>query len=199
MRLMVFLTSLLIILSTSFCTPAQVLNIQDGIKLFDQKQYEKAQVHFQSLFEKHPDNADVACYLGKSALASGDYGKAVEVLEKAVKIDSTRGDCYYVLGLAYARTIPEVGVLKKVGVAKKMQGAMLSAVRLDAKNSDARISLISFYLSAPGFAGGSLDEAKKHLAMLKEQSPDRAFIIEGSVLEKEENRLYRKRKAQFIR
>ena len=43
MRIMVFLISLLMILFTGFCATAQVLNLQEGIALFDQKQYEKAQ------------------------------------------------------------------------------------------------------------------------------------------------------------
>ena len=62
----------------------------------------------------------------------------------------------------------------------------MTAVDLDPNHKDARVAVISFFLSAPGIFGGSLEKAEKHMALLKQHYPNRVFAVEGTIAEKKE-------------
>ena len=160
-------------------------DIETGRQLFALKKYTDAETYFNRLYEKDPHNAEVAYNLGKSAIAAGDYEKAVAALENACHRIPGNADYQFALGLAYARRVNEVSLFKKLGVSKKMLAAFQQAVELDQHHVDARLSLISYYLTAPKIAGGSVEEAEQQLKILKAQHPEKTFWVASGLLERQ--------------
>jgi len=173
---------LLMLLSSAEAQP--VLDMKPGLQYFDTKNYPKSLEFFKNLSAENPGNGAVFYYLGRSYYQSRQMNKAIGALEKAVTLDDQQADYHYLLGLACASYVSEVGMLKAVSMAKKMKNAWFTACRLDEKHKEARIAIIGFYLTAPGFAGGSVEEAEKHLTLLKQTYPDEVFTEEGQILEK---------------
>jgi tetratricopeptide (TPR) repeat protein len=56
-------------------------------------------------------------------------------------------------------------------LAPKMKSAWEKAIALDAKNLEARSSLIQYYLQAPGFMGGSVEKAKEVAGQMLKLKP----------------------------
>jgi len=177
---------ILLVFTASLAGAQQSLDLQPGLDMFDSKKYQKAQQYFNKLSEDYPKDAAVAYYLGRSYFHSRKLEDAVKSLEKAVKLDGKNAEYHYLLGLACASYINEVGMFKKMGVAKKMKNSWITATELDASHKDAQIALISFYLNAPEMVGGSAEEAAKSLKVLKQNYPDKVFPVEGVVAEKKE-------------
>ena len=74
-----------------------------------------------------------------------------------------------------------------MSVGKKIKKAILKAIDLDEKHMEARIFLIIIYIEAPAILGGSLEQAEKHMKILKQQYPDITFSVEGKIAAKKKN------------
>ena len=72
-------------------------------------------------------------------------------------------------------------------LAPKMKNAWEKAIELDAKNVEARASLIQYYTQAPGFMGGSFDKAKEVARQIIVLNPARGHREMGNVLVREKN------------
>jgi len=72
-------------------------------------------------------------------------------------------------------------VFSKLGVAHKILAAYKQAVQLDPNNADARSSLATYYIVAPGMAGGSTDKANQEIALLDKLDPVQADIARANM------------------
>ncbi len=97
---------------------------------------------------------------GKEALIKGKIKRAVELCEKAVKIEPENSEFYLVLGDTYGAYAQSASVFKKMGLAKKCRKAYIKSIELNGKNLESRFRLMSYYLQAPWIAGGSSKKAK---------------------------------------
>jgi cytochrome c-type biogenesis protein CcmH/NrfG len=97
---------------------------------------------------------------GKAALEAGEPEKAAGFFEKAVAAKPGSAEYHYFLGAAYGQWALQAGVLKQASLAGKVKAEFEQAVKLDPRHLDAHLGLISFYLAAPGFMGGSKEKAR---------------------------------------
>lgn len=115
------------------------------------------------------DTAAQHAAAGQAALDRNDNEKAAEHLEKAIALDPKKAEYHFLLGQAYGELAQKAGLLGKAGLAKKTKAAFERAVELDPNSVDARMALISYYLMAPGFMGGSPDKAREQAAEIKKR------------------------------
>ncbi|ANM30965.1 hypothetical protein ABI59_17355 [Acidobacteria bacterium Mor1] len=118
-------------------------------------------------------NADYAILEARLQLGQRKPADAAKILEAAVKRWPRSADLHNWLGNAYFQQSNDAGMMKKLSLAKKMKKSWLQAVTVDRTHLDARSSLIGFYAQAPGIAGGSFKEARKHAAELRKIDPRR--------------------------
>ena len=78
-----------------------------------------------------------------------------------------------------------MSVFQKIGTAKDALASWLTVVQLDPKHVEGLYAVISFYISAPAFAGGDLDKAKTELPRLEALNPDWAMLARASLSNKE--------------
>ncbi|HKI05021.1 MAG TPA: tetratricopeptide repeat protein [Thermoanaerobaculia bacterium] len=147
-----------------------------GIQLYDGRRYEEARKFFEPWAAKNPKDAEAAFYLGRTLLGLRKSEPAAEWLEKATALAPRRSDYFLWLGRAYGQAALEANVLRQPGLAKKTRAAWEKAVALDPANLDARDSLITFYLEAPGIMGGSVDKAKEQAAEIRKRDAVRGRL-----------------------
>jgi tetratricopeptide (TPR) repeat protein len=111
-----------------------------------------------------------------AALDRGAYDEAVALAEHAVGADPRCSGCWHWLGKAYGLKAKHASVLLQLPLARRCKAAFEKAVELDPSNTAARLDLLSYYVKAPGIAGGSRKRAADEQAALAKLSPARGHL-----------------------
>lgn len=107
---------------------------------------------------------------------------AIARAESAVAQRPDDGKAWLWLGNAYGRKALEVGMLSKPKWAGKCRDAYEKAVAVAPGDPDARLSLMQYYLQAPGFLGGGVDKAQAQADALTGIGPAWGHIGRASIL-----------------
>jgi tetratricopeptide (TPR) repeat protein len=135
---------------------------KEAVQLLESKQYDQAEQLFKQLNKENKKDADVLYYLGTLELIKNDHDQAIDYLKQSVKLKED--ERYFErLGDAYGMKAQNSGMIKAVFVIPKMREAWETAIALDAQNITSRQRLFTYYLVAPGIAGGDKEKAL-HLA-----------------------------------
>lgn len=132
--------------------------LDPGIERFEAGELEEARRFFESA-DRNADGAWIDYFLGRIALQEGDVETAIERLDAASEADPESSLFSLWSGEAYVRRIDQVGMLKKMGVARRALSSFERAVELAPEDYEAREALMDYYLNAPSIAGGSHDKA----------------------------------------
>ncbi len=97
--------TMLLILSLQWASFSQVKKEEDpftrGTKYFFQKKFEMAEVLFQEVIKKQPENALAYSYLGDIYLRKGQLDGALNLYLKAVDLNPDIGENYFRMGQIY--------------------------------------------------------------------------------------------------
>jgi tetratricopeptide (TPR) repeat protein len=145
--------------------------IDDAVALYKSKQYPEARSAFEAIATAEPASAAARYYLGVLAEKRGETDEAIKHLEAATALAPTNSTYFLELGGAYGAAIDKAGMFAKLALAKKCGATLERAVALAPDSIDARNGLISFYRSAPSFAGGSMSKAYEQAAEIKKLDP----------------------------
>lgn len=148
----------LFLLLSSTCLFGQS-SIDKGKALYDSKKYPEAEKIFNAVPEKTSDYAAAQYYLGRIAFDKKEYDDAADYFEEATERNPKEGDYFNWLGDTYATIGEHANMFRQMSVGPKALRALEMATKLDAKNINARVSLIDFYRMAPGFMGGGVDKS----------------------------------------
>lgn len=135
-------------------------SIEKGKTLYQSKKYQEAEKVFEAVPEKAGEYAAARYYLGRIAFDKKEYDDAADYFEEATEANSNNGDYFNWLGDTYAAIGKDANIFKQMSVGPKALRAWEKATELDAKNINARVSLVGNYLLAPAFMGGGEDKAK---------------------------------------
>jgi tetratricopeptide (TPR) repeat protein len=141
-------------------------DLEEGKRLFAARDFAAAKAIFEALQSEDPEDPSVNYYLAKSYVKERNYRSALEYLQKSLEVDNTRPDTQYLLGITYISLLNDVNVFKKVSYAGKTKKAWRTALELDGNHLQSRFALTSFYMNAPGIAGGDMGEAKRQIEIL---------------------------------
>jgi tetratricopeptide (TPR) repeat protein len=120
----------------------------------------------EALVKAEPKNGEAWIALTQARIYAKKYEKAVDAGETATGLAPKNAQAHYWLGNALGSRIGEVGMIGKMSIAPDLRDAFEQAVKLDPSLTDARTSLIEFYLQAPGAIGGGIDKAKAQAAAI---------------------------------
>lgn len=138
---------------------------------YENKKYAEASKLLDGISSKDKDYAAARYYLGRIAFDAKEYDDAAEYFEEATEANSKSAEYFTWLGDTYGTIAKDANPIKQGFLAPKMKSAWESAIALDSKNIDARMSLIQYYLQAPGFMGGSVDKAKEMAQQIMKITP----------------------------
>ena len=160
------LKSFVIVLLMTIVVLAQTSD--SGKQITDLLKARKTSEAKQLLLKKLSVNSkqpQVIYYLGIVNLMEGDYEKAIDRFEEAIKLDGSDYRFYENLGDAYGMKAQKGSLFKAVFVIGDMRSNWEKAIELKPDLVSARERLFSYYLMAPGIAGG---DDEKALALAKE-------------------------------
>ena len=151
-----------------------------GAELFDAAEYARALQFFTSV-PQGPDGAWVDYFLGRIHLRQDQVDVAIERLSEAVEADPGSSLFHRWLGQAYVQKIDQVGMLRKMGFAKKARASFERAVALLPGDFEAREALVDYYLNAPAIAGGSRDKAEEQATEMMRLNPTKGHLLKGNI------------------
>lgn len=133
--------------------------------------------------ENSPDAA-TNFLIGRDYLMLGEYKKAVDYLDRAVKEDPRNSDYVDWLGRSYGKRAESANPLLAPGLASKARQAFERAVELNPHNSEALSDLFDFYLDAPGFLGGGQEKAAALADRVAQTDPSEAYFERARLAQK---------------
>jgi tetratricopeptide (TPR) repeat protein len=118
----------------------------------------------------------------RALLRDNRVDDAITRAEAAAEARPDDGKAWLWLGNAYGRKAIEVGMLSKPKWAGKCREAYEKAVAVAPGDPDARLSLMQYYLQAPGFLGGGVDKAQAQVDALAKIGPAWGHIGRAALL-----------------
>ena len=122
--------------------------------------------------------------IGQNYFMIGEYKKATEALEKAVRIEPNNSGFIHWLGRTYGRRAEMGGPFTAPGYAFKAGQMFEKSVVLDPSNKGAVGDLLDFYLEAPGFLGGGMHKAEQLAAHIAQTDPAEGHYAQAQIEEK---------------
>src|SRR5579863_2463776 len=116
-------------------------------------------------------------------LSQGLFDNGISECEKAVSLNEDNSSFHLWLGRALGDKADQASFLSAYSLAKRLRAEFESAIRLDAKNSEALASLGEFDCSAPGVVGGGLDKAEAIAGRLEKVDPPRGHELRAQIAE----------------
>lgn len=152
-----------------------------GVQMLKVENHQGARSFFEAALRKNPQDAQAMAGMAKLELTEGHDQAAVTWAKQAAALAPANAELQLLLGYAYAHYVHDVSIFRKLGVAHKIREAFQRAVALAPDSADARADLASFYLTAPGIAGGSLAKAKLQIDALDKFDPVRANALAAEI------------------
>lgn len=147
-----------IILCTTFST-FYAGDIQNAVKLLEEKKFEEAVVILENIIDQDENNDSAYYYLGKAMMGLREFEDASDYFEEAVELRDNNADYHFWLGQAYAMDAQQSNIISQAFLAPKILTQYERTVELDPNHLPGRIGLANFYMQAPGIMGGDLDKA----------------------------------------
>jgi tetratricopeptide (TPR) repeat protein len=180
-----------LLLITTFCFTGNVCaqtTVEAARKLFDQGHYTEAEAMLRAETSKTPQRAILYYWLGRCAFELHDNDQAVNNAERAVDLDPKIAAYHHFLARAYGHKAERANWFSGLPLARKASHEFLAAVEIDPNNAHFQRDLISFYIRAPGIAGGGEDKAEAQIAQLAALDPVQAHLAKLELYEEKKKR-----------
>ncbi len=160
--------SLILMLLFAVAGFGQTVDLARARTMYQRTQYEQA---LEALTNLPQQGAAALLLAGKCQYMLGDFKRASEALEQAVRIEPDNSDAYLWLGRAYGRRAETSSFFTAPGLATKARASFERSVQLNPADKDAVSDLFEYYLVAPGFLGGGMEKARALAETAMEADP----------------------------
>jgi tetratricopeptide (TPR) repeat protein len=118
---------------------------------------------------------------GMRLMRANEPAKAEAQFERAVKADERNAVYHLWLGNAVGQQAQSANPLRQGLMARRIRAEWERAIELDPSLLDARDALISFYLQAPGFMGGSVAKAREQQREIANRDAFRGHLAAAGI------------------
>ena len=175
-----------------YASPNEFYNVQKsmvnndkGIGYLENGEFEKAKVFFFKKVKENKNDVAANHYLGRTYFFLQNYDKAIEYLEKAIKMNSQIADYHYWLGRTLGAKAQNSNILKQALIAPEILKEFKRTVELNSNHIGGHKGLASFYIQAPSFLGGDIEEARKETKILFKLDRSEGLLQLIDIYEKE--------------
>ena len=157
--------------------------------LFEERNFQKAKIVLGSIPAGSPDYSEALYYLGRIAVEEKQYDLSVQKFEEAINVNPEVAEYHNWLGVMYGVVAMGANPLRQAYLAPKIKNEFEKAASIDPDNIQTQWGLVSYYVKAPGFLGGSWDKAlasAKIIARLDKPQGMRAFAFVHAAQKKTE-------------
>jgi tetratricopeptide (TPR) repeat protein len=126
---------------------------------FERGNYRDAKTSLMTVPDKSPDYPEAQYYLGRIAVEEKAYEESIQRFENAVHSRSGIAEYHNWLGVMYGLMAMHANPLRQAYLAPKIREEFEKAAALDPGNLQTQWGLLTYYVQAPGFLGGSWEKA----------------------------------------
>lgn len=148
------------------------------------KKYAEVEQAASAKLATDPQNAEALIARVDLIVAQGQEARleeAVKLAEQCIAAHPQKSECHEALGNALGTKAMMGGIMSAIGYATDIRDAFKKAVELDAKNLDARFSLLTYYQQAPGIVGGGSGKAKDLAAETAKVHPEAGKLMQAAI------------------
>ncbi len=178
------IASLLFVITTCLAGNVQAQTpVEEARKLFDQGHYAEAEALLRAETSKTPQSGILYYWLGRCAFELHDGDHAVSNGERAVELEPKVASYHHFLARAYGHKAEHSNWFSGLALARRASHEFLEAVQIEPNNARFERDLISFYIRAPGIAGGGDDKAEAQITKLIAIDPVQGHLARMEVYE----------------
>lgn len=152
-------------------------------KLFDQGNYGKAKIIFESLAVKNPNDLKSVEFLGDIESYYKNWDDALVIYNRLKTSKPSEADYFYKYGGALGMKAKESNKFKALSMIDEVEESFVKAIKLNTKHIGARWALIELYLQLPAIVGGSEKKAQKYASELLRISEVDGYLSKGHIAE----------------
>src|SRR5882724_1680608 len=157
--------------------------VDSARQLYDAGKYTEAKTLLRSEISKNSSDPALHYWLAKCAFELLDDDLAFNSAERAVELEPKNADYHYFLGTVSGYKADHSNWFSGLSLARKAQREFLAAVEINPNKLDAQRDLISYYIPAPGIAGGGDDKAQAQITQLDALHPVQARLARMELYE----------------
>ncbi|WLI87922.1 tetratricopeptide repeat protein [Massilia sp. R2A-15] len=158
---------------------AQAAAANEYSALLKAHKYADAERIANAKLAQDPANPEAIAAKVEAILPAGRYDEAAKLGEQCIAAHPQVSNCHLWFGNALGSKALSGGMMSMIGSAGTIRDAFKKAVELDPQNVGARMSLLTFYMQAPGIAGGGSGKAHTLAAQTAAINPDAARVMQA--------------------
>ncbi len=172
-----FATLSLLLLAAVPAAAQSALPLDRGSQLVTEHRYAEARQLLEPIARAEPNSAPVAYWLGRARAGVDDIKGGQEMMERAVALAPGNAEYHLFLGRIYGFQAQRASIFSRLGLARKCKAEFERAATLDPDSYVAKAALVDYLLAAPGFAGGSKDDALARAQALARRNPYQGALL----------------------
>lgn len=178
----IYMKALLLFLLIPIASFGQT-NLGQAQKLFDSKQFSKAETVLLSYTKTYPNDLKGIELLGDVYGQQLKWDEAIASYKKLVDAKDSNANYHYKYGGAMGMKALQVNKFKALGMIGDIKDEFHKAAELDPKHIDVRWALVELYIQLPGIVGGSVDKSLKYANELEQLSKVDGYLAKGYIYE----------------
>ncbi|MDQ5929734.1 MAG: hypothetical protein QG594_1515, partial [Bacteroidota bacterium] len=173
---------LILILVLPFWLAAQT-SLDKAQRLFENKNYNQAEVLYKELLAQSPNNLEAIEKLGDIAGLNKSWDAALDYYKKLKTLRPKEANYQFKYGAALGMVALNVNKFRALGMIDEIKKSFENAILFDDKHIQARWGLIELNLKLPAIAGGSQSKALKYANELQSFSAVDGYLAKGHIEE----------------
>jgi len=169
-----------------FANPSYA-NLDEAIEQFNNGEHAAATKLFKDANANVQETAIANSFLGRIAFQNEEYKQAEKLIAQAQKSAPASAKVQANYGILMAGLAQQANIFKKLGYAKKSLAGFKLASELEPDNLSYHQNLMSYYLGAPGIAGGDNDLALEEAKAIAKLDGIRGILAHFSVYQATED------------
>ena len=154
--------------------------------LIEAEHWKRARDIVEPRLKADPNDLQALYIMARYKETAGDYEGALALTKKLLVLNPKNADYHCLLAYVYGRQAVRAGILRKLGLARRIKREAETALQLKTDHVEARLILIEYYRLAPGIVGGDKNKARALAAEAVKLDPVRGYISQAAIAHQEE-------------
>jgi tetratricopeptide (TPR) repeat protein len=150
-------------------------------QLMDNGHYKRARAALEARLQSAPDDSDALCLMSQLKLLSGEREPAMQLAERAVKIDGKNPLTHLQLVKVLADAVDRAGGLHQMTLGRRLKSELEVTLSLDPVNVDALKFQELIYRNAPAFFGGDKNKARQVTEKITQIDPVQGYFLQAQI------------------
>lgn len=154
--------------------------------LIEAEHWKRARATVEPRLKADPNDLQALFIMARYKEAAGEFEAALALTEKLLALNPKNADCHCLLAFVYGRQVVRAGLLRKLGLARRIKKEAETALKLNPNHVEARLILIEYYRLAPGIVGGDKKKARAMAEEVVRLDPVRGYIAQANFAHEQE-------------